>query len=113
MFSKILPIYWAFLTYMLLKPGSENIDYWFLFSGIDKAVHIAIFIVLGFSYMCAFPKTRFLTFIQIMLIYAFATEILQEEMNLGRSLEFLDLIADTVGVVLGYFLYRKTVALSI
>jgi hypothetical protein len=35
-FSKILPIYWAFLTYMLLKPGEENHEYWFMFSGIDK-----------------------------------------------------------------------------
>ena len=26
LFKKILPIYWAFLTYMLLKPGVENME---------------------------------------------------------------------------------------
>lgn len=106
-FSKILPIYWAFLTYMLLKPGTENKEYWFMFSGIDKIIHISIFILLGFVFKAAFPKISFSFFIQIMLSYAFLTEILQEEMQLGRSMETLDLLADTLGVIIGYLLYKK------
>ena len=106
-FRKILPIYWAFLTYMLLKPGSESTDYWFMFSGIDKAIHISIFMVLGFTFAVAFTRIRFWSFIQIMLIYSVLTEILQEEMALGRSMENLDLVADTIGVLLGYFLFKK------
>ena len=106
-FIKILPIYWAFLTYMLLKPGTESRDYWFIFEGIDKMIHVSTFILLGFSFMAAFPKIRFVVFIQVMLIYALLTELLQEEMLLGRSLEIFDLFADTVGVLLGYFLFQK------
>lgn len=106
-FAKILPIYWAFLTYMLLKPGMENMEYPFMFNGIDKALHLCIFMLLGFSFMCAFPRIKFVTFIQIMLIYGMATEILQDEMKLGRSLEGLDLVADTVGVLLGYLIFTK------
>ncbi len=106
-FAKILPIYWAFLTYMLLKPGVENMEYPFMFNGIDKVLHLCIFTLLGFSFMCAFPKIKFLTFIQIMLIYGMATEILQDEMELGRSLEGLDLVADTIGVLVGYFVFVK------
>lgn len=49
---------------------------------------------------------------QIMLIYALLTEILQDEMRLGRALEFWDLVADTVGVLIGYFIAQKTKALK-
>lgn len=108
-FSKILPIYWAFLTYMLLKPGEENHEYWFMFQGIDKLLHFSIFAALGFFFMAAFPKIKFYYFIQIILIYAFLTEILQEEMGLGRSMEILDVIADTIGCLIGYFTYKLVV----
>ncbi len=108
-FSKILPIYWAFLTYMLLKPGEENHEYWFMFQGIDKLLHFSIFAALGFFFMAAFPKIKFYYFIQIILIYAFLTEILQEEMGLGRSMETLDVIADTIGCLIGYFAYKLVV----
>lgn len=110
-FSKILPIYWAFLTYMLLRPGSETQDYWFLFTGIDKVIHLSIFLFLGFCFSCTFPKMKPVLYFQIMLLYALLTEILQDEMGLGRSLESLDLLADMVGVALGYYLFRATKAL--
>ncbi|WP_126653492.1 VanZ family protein [Chryseobacterium aureum] len=106
-FSKILPIYWAFLTYMLLKPGEENQEYWFMFTGIDKVLHLSIFAALGFCFVAAFPKIKFSYFFQIILIYAFLTEILQEEMGLGRSMETLDIVADAIGCILGYFAYKR------
>lgn len=108
-FSKILPIYWAFLTYMLLKPGEENHEYWFMFNGIDKLLHLSIFAALGFFFVAAFPKIKFYYFIQIILIYAFLTEILQEEMGLGRSMETLDIVADTIGCLIGYYIYKLIV----
>ncbi|WP_262888163.1 VanZ family protein [Chryseobacterium gallinarum] len=105
-FSKILPIYWAFLTYMLLKPGQENHEYWFMFNGIDKVLHVSIFAALGFSFVATFPKIKFSYFFQIILIYAFLTEILQEEMGLGRSMETLDIVADAIGCLVGYYIYK-------
>lgn len=42
-----------------------------------------------------------------MLIYAFLTEILQDEMQLGRSMENLDILADTIGVLIGYYVFKK------
>ena len=103
----ILPIYWAFLTFMLLKPGIENVEYAFMFEGIDKVLHLSIFTFLGFSFIAVFPKIKFTYFIQIMMIYALLTEILQDEMHWGRSLEFLDLVADMIGVLIGYFIFKK------
>lgn len=107
-----MPIYWAFLTYMLLKPGKENLEYWFMFSGIDKILHLSIFAILGFTFITAFPKTKFITYIYIMLIYAFLTEILQEEMKMGRSMEILDIFADFFGVLMGYYIFKKLKTIS-
>ncbi len=105
-FKKILPIYWAFLTFMLLKPGSENQEYWFMFEGLDKIIHFTIFGVLGFCFIAAFPRIKFLYYIYIILIYAFLTEILQDQMNLGRSGEVLDIVADSLGLLFGYAVFR-------
>ncbi|MPS63375.1 VanZ family protein [Chryseobacterium sp.] len=104
-----MPIYWAFLTYMLLKPGEENQEYWFMFDGIDKVLHLSIFAMLGFCFMAAFPRIRFSYFFQIILIYAFLTEIFQEEMGLGRSMETLDIVADTIGCLIGYYTYKALI----
>ncbi|MDR6461219.1 VanZ family protein [Chryseobacterium vietnamense] len=94
---------------MLLRPGEENHEYWFMFSGIDKVLHLSIFAALGFSFIAAFPKIKFSYFFQIILLYAFLTEILQEEMGLGRSMETLDIVADTIGCLLGYYTYKELV----
>ena len=91
---------------MLLKPGVENQEYWFMFSGIDKILHLSIFAALGFCLIAAFPKMKLLYYAYIILIYAFLTEILQDEMRLGRSGEWLDIVADTVGFFLGYYLFK-------
>lgn len=92
---------------MLLKPGEENKEYWFMFSGIDKIIHLSIFAILGFCFLAAFQKVKFLTFLQIMLCYAFLTEILQDEMHLGRGMEFFDVVADVLGCLIGYFIFKK------
>ena len=92
---------------MLLKPGVENQEYPFMFEGIDKVLHLSIFALLGFCFMATFPKIKFIYYIQIMLIYSILTEILQDEMGFGRSLETLDLVADTIGVLIGYFAFTQ------
>lgn len=107
-YSKIiLPIYWAFLTYMLLRPGLENKEYAFMFPHLDKLIHFTIFFLLGFFYKLRFPKTIFLYFFLILVSYALLTEILQDIMKLGRSLEVLDAVADTVGLSFSYYIYNR------
>lgn len=94
---------------MLLKPGEENQEYWFMFSGLDKVLHLSIFAALGFLLVGSFPKIKFAYFFQIILLYGFLTEILQEEMGLGRSMEFLDVVADAIGCLIGYYTYKLLV----
>lgn len=98
---------------MLLRPGVENMELPFMFEGIDKILHLGIFAMLGFCFMAAIPKIKFLYFFQIIVIYGLLTEILQDEMHWGRSLEFLDLVADTIGCLIGYFVFIKLKNLKI
>lgn len=92
---------------MLLRPGIENVEFPFMFNGIDKILHLSIFGMLGFCFIAAFPKIKITYYIYILLIYSLLTEILQDEMQWGRSLEFLDLVADTIGFLLGYFAFLR------
>lgn len=101
-----LLIYWVVLTFLLLKPSHLEEQSWYLFDGIDKVIHVSVFIMLGFLFMTAFKGTIFWTFIQIMLLYAFLTEIFQEMMHMGRSMEVLDIVADSIGIFLGYYIYK-------
>ena len=98
---------------MLLRPGVENLEYPFMFNGVDKILHFSIFAVLSFCFLAAFPKIKMLYYIEIMLIYAIATEILQDEMHVGRSMEAWDLVADVLGLIAGYFLFKKIKNLGI
>jgi glycopeptide antibiotics resistance protein len=91
---------------MLLKPGAENKEYWFMFQGIDKLIHLSIFAFLGFCFKTAFPKSSLSYYILIILSYGILTEILQEMMHWGRSMEALDVLADLLGLLLGYIIYR-------
>ncbi|REC68650.1 VanZ family protein [Epilithonimonas hispanica] len=102
-----MPIYWAFLTYMLLRPGIENKEYSFMFKHIDKVIHFSIFFLLGFLFRVRFPKTTLLYFFLILISYALLTEILQDVMKLGRSLEVLDAVADTLGLSLSFYIYNR------
>jgi VanZ family protein len=107
-YSKIiLPIYWAFLTYMLLRPGLENKEYFFMFPHLDKLIHFSIFFVLGFFFRLRFPKVSLIHFSLLLISYALLTEILQDIMKVGRSLELLDAIADTFGLTLSYYIYNR------
>ena len=101
-----LLIYWVVLTFLLLKPADIQEETWYMFDGVDKIIHVSIFALLSFLFMIAFPRIKFIFFLQIMLLYAFVTEILQETMQLGRSLEILDIVADLIGICIGFYLYK-------
>ena len=98
----ILTLYWLFLTYMLLSPPKGLSQELPLFEGADKVVHVVIFAVLSFLYKATFSRQAFGRCFLILILYGIATELAQEYMHLGRSGDPLDLLADTIGIVLGY-----------
>ena len=98
----ILTLYWLFLTYMLLSPPKGLPQELPLFEGADKVVHVVIFAVLSFLYKATFFRQAFGRCFLILILYGIATELAQEYMHLGRSGDPLDLLADAIGIVLGY-----------
>lgn len=99
-----MPIYWAFLTYMLLRESSGKPPQWLSFEGLDKIIHLLIFAILGFVFKMAFRSISFRVFFIVIAMYGLTTEVLQHLMNLGRSMEMIDLFADILGGILGYFM---------
>ena len=46
----------------------------------------------------------------VMFVYGLFTEVAQRLMNMGRTMDFYDLVADMLGAVFGYFLFEGTLA---
>lgn len=92
---------------MLLRKSIETPVKLLPVEGLDKVVHILIFVFLGFLFKSAFRRISFITFFIIITLYGFITEVLQHLMALGRSMELADLCADVLGGVLGYFMSIK------
>lgn len=99
----LLILYWLFLTYMLLSPPKDLPQELPLFEGADKVVHVAIFALLSFLYKATFPRQAFWLCFTLLLLYGIATELAQEYMHMGRSGDPLDLLADALGISLGYW----------
>ena len=91
---------------MLLRPSEvEREKHWFEFHNLDKIVHFLIFVVLGFCYRVAFFKQKKRFFVVVMFIYALFKEVAQGLMNMGRTMDFYDLLADMMGAGFGCFLF--------
>lgn len=94
----------SFLTLDSDPLPSVNIS---LFPGADKVVHGLMFFAIGFSLHFDVSRTGkrkfFITLVNIFAVTAFGgiIEILQGAMDVGRSADFMDFIADFVGVVFG------------
>lgn len=113
-------VIWLTITLILLTlPGSafpkEN---WLSFIWADKLIHICMFALLTFLWCFAFYKSNvanellkpFIIIGFVFIIYGIAMEFVQKNWIPNRSFELEDIIADTIGVVLGFlFSYRRFV----
>ncbi len=105
--KKVLLIYWAILTFILLKPGSDHPhQYWFYFNGIDKLVHFSIFALLVFLLRLVYHQWSISKVLCVILFYGIFTELAQHYMQMGRSGDVLDLLADMLGATIGLFVYQ-------
>ncbi len=101
--------YTLLLTYMLLRPADSLPKDIHWFEGVDKVVHFGIFGVLGFLFVATYSKQDFYKYLAILLLYAIFTEIAQQLMGNGRSGDVMDLLADTLGIVVAYIVFRCVV----
>ncbi|NVO21640.1 MAG: VanZ family protein [Bacteroidetes bacterium] len=86
----------------------------------DKLVHLFIFgvfviaLMRGFSQEPGFALNRYLLYSSLIsLSFGGITELLQAYVFINRQGSFLDFIADGIGCILGYLLYKYFRKLSI
>ena len=99
----LLQITLFFYTLLLADSLPKDIHW---FEGADKVVHFGIFGILGFLFEATYPKQDFYKYLAILLLYAIFTEIAQHLMDNGRSGDVMDLLADILGIIIAYIVFR-------
>ena len=104
------------LTFLLLLPGNDlEASSWWETYKIDKLVHIVTFSILSLSTSITLSKLRVLIdtnyrlmtlILVVCTIFGTILEFLQQELRVGRSAELLDIVADCIGVLLGFVIFR-------
>ena len=88
----------------LMPPGEGGVK---LFPHADKIIHFALFAGLGVNICYTLSNSKKLTLpLLSAIIFGFITEIIQDYIP-GRTLDFYDALADTLGVCGGYLFYQK------
>lgn len=77
--------------------------------GIDKIIHLILFFFFGFLWMAALRSAlarRTVTVFLAGLLFAVATEFVQEVLPFGRQSDPMDVLADMIGLTIGIGSYR-------
>ncbi|MFM9021724.1 MAG: VanZ family protein [Sediminibacterium sp.] len=110
-------IWWVFTLWLFTMPGSSVPAFpWLAKIHADKLVHLALFACwcilfcwpLHNSFLSNTRRQQWFLLIAIVgVLYGIAVEFIQREMNLGRAFEINDVLADSVGCGIGYWLSKK------
>ncbi len=105
----------AIILFLCLLPGSELPEWdWFALLDLDKAVHAGMFFVLalllGRALHARSMRRWVLAVVSIAIVYGAATEFMQGLEALGRRTDLSDMIANTVGALLGGWLAKSRTA---
>lgn len=116
MLLKSITIVWSLvILFLSLYPFQVKADSIQLWQHTDKIIHFSMYAVLTFFVaLCVNPKNwldnKSWLIVVICSLYGIIIELLQEIMKLGRSFDFLDIIANSLGVffaLTGYFTLKK------
>jgi len=117
-FNKWVPaILWGlFISWATLKPSTYsnfNIPAWATSLHLDKWVHFGFWFIWTWLFLKKVNPTGFYICISVVFFSAYGglIEFLQDFMNLGRTADFWDWIADTLGALIAvanmYFFKSK------
>jgi VanZ family protein len=114
--TKIMAVLWTLLILAAcLMPGKDVPDVAIPLA--DKWVHFIVFAGFSFLWLCV-PrkvsfKTGFLLFL-LSMIFGYIIELLQDSgITQGRSYDLNDVLADTIGGILGILLFFLVRALAV
>jgi VanZ family protein len=116
----IAAICWLLLiTILLIIPGSELPKRnWFNQIYLDKWIHIFLFLVLVLLWAIGLGKNyptftrdikRLFTISLLAIAYGILMEIVQKYFVSNRSFEVKDILADTAGSLLGFWVAKRSV----
>jgi len=98
-----------FIGYLSLK----KIEYSLIpLSNTDKVYHTIAYFSLGLTWLLSFPKSlqnRRLRYVIVIscIIYGIVIEVLQATLTVYRTASLLDIVANTVGVIVAMLLFNK------
>lgn len=102
-YKPTLFIYWGFITFLALVPVQKSPEL-FLFS--DKLIHFISFFILIFLFDKSFKKPLSIFSLGLLFSYGVFLEFAQS-LTPTRSPELLDLLADSIGLLVYYVLAPK------
>lgn len=107
-------IWMVFIAFVSLMKQSSLPENTFLQSiYADKWIHVILYVVLSFLVVQALNKNFtesskiFFYAAFVSIIYGILMEVAQSKMNLGRSFELLDILANITGSFSGVLIYKK------
>ena len=79
------------------------------YSNIDKVYHLFAYFMLSSCWLLSFYKKPALKYIIVIscIIYGIIIEVLQDTLTLYRTGDFKDVLANTLGIVLGLLVFNQ------
>tara|TARA_B100001057_G_C22605277_1_gene854398 strand:+ start:475 stop:825 length:351 start_codon:yes stop_codon:yes gene_type:complete len=108
-----IAIVWVvFIAILHAIPGSNIPEFSFSdFFQLDKLIHVVIFMIGVFLFAVALKEQQKIQFLRYLVIsfiaYGLLLEIFQGLFFVERSADILDWLSDTVGVILGVWIFKK------
>jgi len=106
----IAALYLATIAALSLMPA-RDLPHFTVFSSLDKAVHISMYLGLSFLACWSYEISRdrmkpiYLLLLGVFM-YGVLMEILQRTMHNGRNFDFKDMIANLTGAIAGILIFR-------
>jgi VanZ family protein len=100
------PVISLLIIVAVLIPGSSIPEVGF--GGVDKFVHIGMFATWVIAMRLDFPRMAAWLAVALGLVFSIFTEVIQLFVE-GRSLDFYDVVADSVGLLIGLLLARPVI----
>jgi VanZ family protein len=103
-------IYLGAVAFVSLMPAND-LPHITVYQGFDKAVHLSMYLGLSFLACWCFGISRknmipFYILLAGVFNWGLLMEILQRTMHNGRNFEFIDMIANLTGAIIGLLIYR-------
>ncbi|MFK5983007.1 MAG: VanZ family protein [Flavobacteriaceae bacterium] len=107
-------LYSVIITIAFLMPTS-NLPKLEFYIPLDKIIHFFIYLLLSILWISylnlnevkGLPVSSVLIVFIVFLVYGIVIEVLQENLTTTRKADIIDVLANTFGSIIGYFVFLK------